>query len=443
MTNNLKCFEIDAYCLFNAFLSGNNEVINNKNALDRINVFPVADGDTGTNLVLTLSAVQNSKIKKTAGETLAAMADAALSGARGNSGIIFAEFIGGLSENLRKIEKISAHDLAEGAKNAVHRAYNAISEPVEGTILTVLKDWAHAVEKNKTLKDFTRILPETLQTAKVSLENTPNQLKILKESHVLDAGAEGFFLFMKGFTNYFTSGRKKIVEPKDAIDIVIPEHTHDIEAPLYRYCTEAFIENNTKSSNEIKESLKAFGDSLIVAGNREKARIHIHSDQPAEVFRILSEHSNIIEQKVDDMVREYQVTQEKKYSIALLTDSVCDLPQEIFDKYQIHVIPMNINFDGNQYLDGITIQSEYIFNNIDRIRDFPKSSQPSPKTFRLMYSYLSTYYDSIIAVHVSSKLSNTFKLSKTEADKLKDKKISVIDSFQNSGAQGLVVLRVA
>ncbi len=443
MTQHPDCYEIDAHCLFNAFLSGNNEIVKNKNVLDRINVFPVADGDTGTNLVLTLSAVKNSNMKRTAGETLEAMADAVLSGARGNSGIIFAEFIGGLGEYLQKLEKISANDLAEGLKNAVRRAYNAISEPVEGTILTVLSDWSRAIEKHKSKKDFTTILPETLKVAKTSLENTPNQLKILKDSHVVDAGAEGFFLFVKGFTHYFTSGRKEVVEPEDTLEIVTPEHTHYVEFPKYRYCTEAYINNSSKSIEEVRESLAAFGDSLIVAGKGEKARVHIHTDQPAEIFRILSGHSNIMEQKVDDMVREYQVTQERKYPIALLTDSVCDLPQEIFDRYQIHVIPMNINFDGNQYLDGITIKSDYIFKHIDSIRDFPKSSQPSPKAFQMMYSYLSTYYDSIIAVHVSSKLSNTFDLSRTEAEKISDRKITVIDSLQNSGAQGLVVLRAA
>lgn len=104
---------------------------------------------------------------------------------------------------------------------------------------------------------------------------------------------------------------------------------------------------------------------------------------------------------------------------------------------------MNINFDGNQYPDGITISSDQIFKKIDKLRDFPRSSQPSPQTFKLMYTYLSTYYDSIIAVHVSSKLSNTYQLSKNEAEKIDGVRISVIDSHQNSGAQGLLVLQAA
>jgi uncharacterized protein len=438
-----ECYEIDAQCLYNAFLSGNNEIIRNKNFLDKINVFPVADGDTGTNLALTMSAIGNSRIQATAGATIRSMADAALSGARGNSGIIFAEFVGGLSEALEELDKIHFQHFLDGLKNAVKRAYGAISNPVEGTILSVLKDWTHAMENYKELRDFTRILPETLKVAKASLENTPNQLKVLKDANVVDAGAEGFFLFLKGFTHYFTSGRKTVVEAEEEVQLEIPEHTHDAEFPLYRYCTEAYIKENRKDNAGIRSELSALGDSLIIAGSGETRRIHIHTDSPAEVFRLLSDHSKIVEQKADDMVREYQVTQQRKYNIALVTDSVCDLPQALFDKYQIHVIPMNINFDGNQYLDGITIYSDQIFDKIDKLRDFPRSSQPSPQTFKLIYNYLSSYYDSIIAIHVSSKLSNTYQLSKNEAEKIENIKISVIDSCQNSGAQGLMVLRAA
>ncbi|MFA5704876.1 MAG: DegV family protein [Candidatus Neomarinimicrobiota bacterium] len=439
----MECYEIDAKCLYNAFLSGKNEILRNKNLLDKINVFPVADGDTGTNLALTMHAVANSRIESTAGETLHAMADAALSGARGNSGIIFAEFIGGLSEPLHQLEKIGIHDFSASLKNAVKRAYNAISNPVEGTILSVLKDWTQAVETHIKLRDFTRILPETLKVAKKSLENTTNQLEVLKKANVVDAGAEGLFLFLKGFTHYFTSGRKDVIEADKAVEIEIPEHMHNAELPRYRYCTEAYLDENHKDNAAIRDMLGTLGDSLIVAGSGEKIRVHIHTNKPAEVFRLLSTNSKIAEQKVDDMLREYQVTQQKKYPIALVTDSVCDLPQDIFDQYQIHVIPMNINFDGNQYLDGITIHSDQIFQRIDKLKDFPRSSQPSPKSFRLLYTYLSSYYDSIIAIHVSSKLSNTFQLSKSEAEKTENVRISVIDSCQNSGAQGLLVLSAA
>lgn len=191
----MECYEIDAQCLYNAFLSGNNEIFMNKNLLDKINVFPVADGDTGTNLALTLSAIDNSRIYPSAGETIKAM---------------------------------------------------------------------------------------------------------------VDAGAEGFFLFLKGFTYYFTLGRKAVVEAEEAIEMEIPPHTHDAEYPQYRYCTEAYIKDSQKSNAEIRDELQAFGDSLIVAGSGDSRRIHIHTDTPAEVFRILTEHSRIAEQKVDDMIREYQ-----------------------------------------------------------------------------------------------------------------------------------------
>jgi len=439
----MTCRKIDAKCIHNAFLSGSNEVLKNKNAINKINVFPVADGDTGTNLALTLNAVNRSPIGKTAGETIQSMANAALSGARGNSGIIFAEFIGGLAEYLSNYDMINIPKFAEALKNGKKRAYNAISDPVEGTILSIIKDFSHSVNKLRDHDDLDIILPNMLKSAKKALDKTPNQLDILKKSKVVDAGAEGFYLFLVGFTNYFIMGQKKVVAATEQIDSEIPNHINNGRFPVFRYCTEAFIEENTKTNGQIRDSLKDLGDSLIVAGSGERCRIHIHTNEPAEIFKRLNTHSRISEQKVDDMVREYDVTQNRKNKIALLTDSVCDLPKEIFDEHQIHVIPMNIFFDNSQYLDGVTIESSHIYDYIDQLYEFPSTSQPSPLAFNLMYSFLTTHYDSVIAIHVSSKLSNTYNMSKLEADKFGNSKISVIDSLQNSGAQGLVVLRAA
>jgi len=169
----------------------------------------------------------------------------------------------------------------------------------------------------------------------------------------------------------------------------------------------------------------------------------VHTDDPASVVRILAVYGSVGEQKVDDMLREYEVVHARKYPIAIVTDSVCDLPEALIDRHQINVIPMNIALGDAQYLDGLTISGSQVLEGMETDGSYPSSSQPSPAAFSLLYSFLSTYYESIIAIHVSGKLSGTYSLSAREAAKIGGKRISVIDSRQNSGAQALVVLRAA
>jgi len=440
----MKCETLDAQRLYGAFSSGGYELIRKRDELNKINVFPVADGDTGTNLAMTLdSLINNSEVRATAGETLKSMSEAVLAGARGNSGIIFAEFIVGLSELLVKLEKITLDDFAHALKNAVRKSYEAIYSPVEGTILTVIHEWAHSIEEYKHLGDFSLVFSKIFKRAKKSLDNTPNLLPVLKEANVVDAGAEGFFEFLQGITKFLVDG--KVVTIPEGVHISEELHTemHGGEYPVFRYCTEGLVRGDGLDTVAIRDELQNVGNSLIAAGGDGMMRVHIHTDTPADIFKILARHGEIVEQKVDDMVREYEVTHSRKFPIALVTDSVCDLPAKLLDRYQIHMVPMNIQFGGVQYIDGSTITSSDIYNQIDTIHPYPSTSQPSPAAFRLLYSFLTTYYELVIAIHVSSALSGTYSVSLKEARKYPDDKITVIDSKNNSGAQALMVLRAA
>lgn len=159
--------ELDAECLYRSFVFGAHEIIRRREEMNRINVFPVADGDTGTNLSLTLdSLVNNTKVLPSAGDTLQSMSDAVLEGARGNSGIIFAEFLSGLAEILASVERITVRAFSRALNNAVSKAYGALQNPVEGTILTVIKDWAKSIEEHAKLDNFTLIFEKTLKRAK-------------------------------------------------------------------------------------------------------------------------------------------------------------------------------------------------------------------------------------------------------------------------------------
>ncbi len=435
--------------LYYAFLSGAREIIRQKDQLNKINVFPVPDGDTGTNLASTVNnMLQEVKASKNVYLTLQSMADAALSGARGNSGIIFAQFFNGWANAAEGQKTLTIQAFGESVEAAVPSVYNAILHPVEGTMLSVIKIWAQAVYdmKNKT-QDFSDLFNTALLKAKEALDNTPNQLKVLRDAHVVDAGAKGFVHLLEGMAQFIRSGNLrdiiKLHEELSEKDEPMPEGVIDLS---YRYCTETLLTGiKPEKVIEIKGQLEKLGNSVIVGGNERKTRIHIHTNQPAEVFYHLSNYGTILYPKVDDMKRQSDAAHEKHASIALVTDSIADIPQKLLDRYHIHVLPISILFGDNEFLDKTTITSEKFHQLVEKTESFPTSSQPSGKNAENLLSFLSTYYKSIIALMVSSKISGTWNSVYQASRKLRDSgyKIEVIDSKLNSGAQGLLVQKTA
>jgi hypothetical protein len=170
--------------------------------------------------------------------------------------------------------------------------------------------------------------------------------------------------------------------------------------------------------------------------------VHVHTNEPASLFLDLRKNARIVSQKVEDMVRQYEAAHARKYSIALVTDSTCDLPPEIIRENQISQVPISLLIDNNHYLDGVTLRSEDFYNLAEEAKQFPTTAQPSPATFVNLYSQLVSQYDSVIALHVSSGLSGTFNTSETAArqvEKESGKRVTVIDSRKLSGGLGLLV----
>ena len=195
----------------------------------------------------------------------------------------------------------------------------------------------------------------------------------------------------------------------------------------------------------LRLGLRDLGDSLIVAGNNTKSRIHIHTNFPEEVFKFLRQKGNIIQQKADDMKRQYEGSYNRKYNIALITDSIADLPNEIMDKYQINLLPLNLVLEDTSYLDKVTITPEIFYNLLDKLENYPSSAQPSPKIIEQLYQSLLQNYDEILVITVAKEQSGTNNLFNKAAEKMakEGKRIEVIDSKQNSGAEGLLVMKAA
>lgn len=434
--------------IYYAFRSGANAVIKKKKELNNINVFPVPDGDTGTNMAFLMRAIlEEAKVRDSAKETMFSIAEAALNGARGNSGIIFAQFINGIYMELNEKQQISIVDFSIAAKNAVAYAYQSITKPVEGTILTVMRDWTESlyILKDKT-SDFGQLFNRSLEDALQSLKRTPDKLKVLKDASVVDSGAKGFVHFLEGAAYYLTTLNISETAELTAEEDYEPDNhrLEDIDF-THRYCTEALIKGKNLSLQQIQQSLQHLGDSLIVAGSSTKARVHIHTNSPADIIHRLRDFGQIIQQKADDMVRQYDAIHARKHKIALVTDSIADLPRDLMDHYQIHMIPLNIIIEDNSYLDKTTISPNYLYEWMDDHDNYPTSSQPTRKAAEDFLKFLKSHYETILVITVSKQMSGTFDTIVKAAQNIgmTEKDIAIIDSKLNSGAQGLVVLKAA
>jgi DegV family protein with EDD domain len=441
--------EMDGRRLYYTFIAGARKVIEHQVELNKINVFPVNDGDTGTNLASTIRAVVDSLHPHKSYKITADMiAETTLVNARGNSGIIFAQFLYGMSTETGNFKTITIKQFAESIKNSVRYIYEAVANPVEGTMLTVIKDWANYIYDNRNIiTDFNQLFISSVDVLNKSLVATKSKLAVLTKANVVDAGARGFVFFVEGIIDFITNRNlKDLIQAKaetalfEKIEETIPEKVE------FRYCTEALIKNSSLDNKSLLNILERFGNSVVVAGSDKMRRLHLHTNNPAGLFNELRTSGTLAFQKADDMVRQSQVVYNRKWKIALVTDSTCDLSQDIIDDYQINMLPININFGENHYLDKVTIQPEQFYTLLKENKDYPKSSQVNEKSFTNLYSHLASHYDSIISIHLSDKLSGTFNSSQKAASAISkefNKPISVINSKNLSGALGLVVFRTA
>ena len=449
ITTTAPLYEMDGRRLYYTFIAGARKVIEHQVELNKINVFPVNDGDTGTNLASTIRAVIDSlhphrSYKITADR----IAETTLVNARGNSGIIFAQFLYGLSSETANFKTITIAEFALSLKNSVRYIYEAVANPVEGTMLSVIRDWAEYIYENRhRITDFNEMFLSSMGVLNRSLMETKTKLAVLAKANVVDAGARGFVFFVEGITEFITNRNlKELIQVKaetslfEKIEETIPEKVE------FRFCTEALIKNCTTDFKSLRATLDSFGNSVVVAGSDRMRRLHIHTNTPADLFNILRKTGTLAFQKADDMIRQSDVVYNRKWKIAVVTDSTCDLSQDLIDKYQINMLPININFGENHYLDKITIHPEQFYTLLKENFHYPKSAQVNEKAFTNVYSHLASHYDSIIAIHVSDKLSGTFNSSQKAAlsiSKEFNKPVSVINSKTLSGALGLIVLRIA
>ena len=432
---------LNGHDLYQMFNYGTTFVIKKRKKLNDINVFPVPDGDTGNNLVYTMQTIsRESKSQESFQATLDSISDSALIGARGNSGVIFAQFVNGLRAASKGKDNVTLDEFTEMALESVEHTYASLSNPVEGTMITVIKDWANSLKETlsaaSNIKEFFLV---AFAIAEKSLEKTKEQLAVLKKNNVVDSGAMGFVLFLKGINSYFNN--EKIDE--ETYEELELEHTHDFnEEFTYRYCTEGLVQYKNQKEDEILERLKPYGDSLIVVMGGSMFRIHIHTNTPELVFQELRNFGHMISQKVDDMIGDINMKHSESDTV-IVTDSIADIDQNLLKENNVVVIPLNINVENVTYYDKLTINNNILFDLIESSLEYPTTATPTIKYINDLFSKLLLSYKNILYIGVSSNLSATHNVIKKEAEQLvaKGKNIRIVDTLTNSATQGLLVKR--
>ena len=303
---------IDAKTFLSMLVSGANALENNKEKINNMNVFPVPDGDTGINMTLTLGAVRRLENKyATVGACSSDAASVVLRSARGNSGAILSLFLRGFAKEFKNSVSIGVAELAAGLRRGCDEAYKAVMKPAEGTILTVMRKSAEeaedAVKSGKySDKNITEFFTRFTKAAEKALEKTPEQLPILKEVGVVDAGGCGFVTALKGMLSALKKKPVELKNSSDELEGVADFSEFDTESITFPYCTECVVEKNPEfegedKAGELHELICSIGDSVVFIEDEKIIKLHVHTDHPGKVFEKAGEYGMLATAKIENM----------------------------------------------------------------------------------------------------------------------------------------------
>lgn len=446
MTNRIAY--LDGTRLKRCLQSGLQQLVSEREYLNRINVFPVPDGDTGNNLAHTARAALGAMLehdRATVSETVEDLANGALDGAQGNSGVILAQFMQGLAEGLAGKERADTASFATALKIASAASRAALTEPREGTIISVMDAAARAAADNSESGDFAVFLPAVVAAAESALAATPDQLAALRAAKVVDAGGQGFCAILQGCNDFLLQGSLRELPQPVTTDIPeVFQHDHMETDPTFRYCTECLLAGEGMNIAAVREQLAGMGDSIVIAGSGRRLRIHIHSDDPEAVFELAATHGELLKTKADDMAAQSRALQASDRKVAVVTDSAADLPDEMVRELGIHIVPLRVLTGEESHLDKLALDVRELEEMLHAGETGIGTSQPTQGDFRRMYEFLGTHFAQIVSLHLGEKLSGTFQgaLAAKEASNHTDK-IAVIDTGTASVGQALAVRRTA
>ena len=423
--------------------------------LNRINVFPVPDGDTGTNLALTAAAIAE-RLRDSNAQSVSVVAreaaDAAILGARGNCGMILSHFLLGFADGLGEYPQVEKPEFAGAMNGAVDHVYRSLEKPVEGTIITVMRATAEEARSAHT-SDFVLLVEQLTEKANEALERTPDLLPALRRAGVVDAGAKGFVHLLEGVRALIHGQPFVALEEAPTFDSTVPAAAalaeYPTESEKYRFCTEALVRGATlPPSSVVQEHLRSKGDSLIVIRGQDVLKVHVHTDYPDDVFAYLRTLGQLVTHKAEDMEVQHATVERAaaahvqlaRRPVSLVTDSACDLPIEIVRAHGIHVVPMGLVFGDHVLRDGIDIDSATFVKRL-RAGERATTSQPPPAAFLEAYRRAAEDGEVVLAIMVASRLSGTFASAEAAAKRVDGTKVRMFDSRAASLTEGLLVLK--
>jgi len=420
-----------------------------RDEINRINVFPVPDGDTGTNFSLTLRAVADAlrALGDTSlQETGRTMARAAVLGARGNSGMMLAHFLLGFTESLGDRANARATEIAAALRAGSDRLYASLDDPREGTILTVARDAAAAAERAAVdSPDITEFMRRLLEEGEAALARTPQLMAALREAGVVDAGGKGFVRMLEGVVRYIhgdpilavTAPETEAAAPAAQVEVVAERD--------FQYCTEVLVRGEQlPPANEVRAAMHAFGASVVVASAGDILKIHVHTDSPEAVFSYAARWGRVETTKADDMRAQHRrLAHPERRAVAVVADSSADLPDPVLDRHHIALVPLQVVFGDETFRDRVELKPEDFYRRLREARDLPTTSQPSPADFVRVFRDARAEADEVVAVLLSGGLSGTFASAQAAVRAGGVSGVHLVDSRSASLGLGMLALRGA
>lgn len=303
-----KITKIDGNAFRQMMAAASSYLAENKEYVDSLNVFPVPDGDTGTNMSLTFQSAVAELAKvgsNNVGDLAQALARGALMGARGNSGVILSQLLRGFAQEADGLEVLDGQALAKSFSGASKMAYRAVMKPVEGTILTVAREAGEAsLRAAREKNDAYYVLKRFVASAKVSLDKTPQHLPVLREAGVVDAGGAGYLVIWEGALKYFDGELITTIDTKTKVEDQVFAGVLSSEEIEFRYCTEFIVQGKNIPQNEMKEYYSTIGDSLIVVGDGDLVKVHVHTNNPGLALEKAVQYGELFKIKIENMVEQ-------------------------------------------------------------------------------------------------------------------------------------------
>ena len=411
----MKYEKISGHDFYNMVVNASNRLLEESEFVNALNVFPVPDGDTGTNMSMTFKAavkeIENIN-SSSIGEISKKLAKGALMGARGNSGVILSQILRGISKGLEGKTDVDSSELAVAFFEGSKAAYKAVMRPTEGTILSVIRAASEAAVASEA-KDIVDFMDEVTKEAKVMLDKTPELLPALKKAKVVDSGGMGLYIILQGMYEALKDGIKAeikdITASKEGVKVGA-QSTEDIDIK-FGYCTEFIILGDAKHAKEFQDKIESLGDSMIVVGYDDVIKVHIHTNDPGKVLSYAVQVGELSKIKIDNMREEHRELlmdskdleqsesykdedndsskEMKKYGFITVAmgDGISNIFRELGVEYVIEG-GQTMNPSTQDMLDAVDkINAEHIFilpNNKNIIMAANQAAEISDKDIRVM-----------------------------------------------------------